>query len=225
MESMGCRGVIFDLDGVLVDSAACIERHWRRWSLRHRLDPMEVMQVAHGRRTAETVRLVAPHLDAEEEAREIGEREALDLDGVRTVPGARELLGALPPGAWGVVTSGTRAVASARLAHCALPLPPILISAEDVRRGKPHPEGYLSAAERLGLDPPDCIVVEDSPPGIDAGRAAGMRVIGVATTHALEEIAHADVRVHRLSEIVLTSAGLAGGTELRLSVPRGVGTV
>jgi sugar-phosphatase len=141
-----------------------------------------------------------------------------DLDGVRVIPGARQLLDALPPRAWAIVTSGTLAVASARLTHAGLPFPSVLISADAVKQGKPHPEGYLSAAAAMGLPPEDCIVIEDSPPGVDAGHAAGMRVIGVLSTHTPEELAHADLQVRRLSEIRVTSPGAADGTGLRLDL-------
>jgi sugar-phosphatase len=215
-----CGAVLFDLDGVLVDSTACIERHWRRWAERHRLDPAEVLRVAHGRRTVETIGLVAPHLSVEDEAGTLEEGAATDLDGVRVVPGARELLDALPPHAWAIVTSGTLPVARGRLTHAGLPVPRVLVSADSVKRGKPHPEGYLAAAAEMGIPPGDGVVVEDSPPGVDAGHAAGLRVIGVLSTHTSEELARADVQVRRLGEIHYTPRGAADGIDLDLD-PRG----
>src|SRR5690606_1782193 len=135
--------------------------------------PDYVIRVAHGRRTLETIRLVAPHLPAEEESARLAAHEALQTEGIYKIPGARELLSSIS-GPWGVVTSGPRPVATLRIRHTALPFPPVLVCADDVRAGKPEPEGYLTAASRLGVNPSDCIVVEDAPPGIEAARQAGM---------------------------------------------------
>src|SRR5262245_48455928 len=148
MKSLQCDAIIFDLDGVLIDSTPCIERHMRRWAAEHGLYAATVLSLAHGRRTAETIRLAAPRLDAEIEA-----AEAADTEGVVDMPGARALLATLPATAWAIATSNSRRTAIMRLQHTRLPIPRVLISAEAVQQGKPHPEAYLAAAAQLGVDP------------------------------------------------------------------------
>jgi len=175
--------ILFDLDGVLVDSTECVERSWRTWAARRGLDPERVMQVAHGRRTIETVSLVAPHLSLADEVAALEGVEAHTTEGVYEIPGARELLERLPRDAWAIVTSGVRAVATLRITHTGLPMPRALVCADEIHRGKPDPEGYLTAAARLGRAPADCVVIEDTPPGLEAARAAGMRSIGIAGTY------------------------------------------
>jgi sugar-phosphatase len=219
---LSCDAVLFDLDGVLVDSAEVVERTWRRWAGRHGLDPADVIRAAHGRRTIETVRLLAPHLAADDEVAALAASESTETDGVYEVPGARELLESLPPRSWAVVTSGIRPVAELRLRHTQLPTPPVLVTADEVRHGKPHPEGYLTAAARLGVDPARCIVVEDTPPGIDAAHAGGMRVVAVASTYEPEALATADALVPALGWLRVERSGHAG---LRLTlVPPRVGS-
>jgi sugar-phosphatase len=198
-----CDAVLFDLDGVLVDSTEVVERTWRRWAARHGLDPDAVVHAAHGRRTIETVHLVAPHLAATDEVAALAASESAETDGVYEVPGARELLASLPPRSWAVVTSGIRPVAELRMRHTMLPAPPVLVTADQVQHGKPHPEGYLTAAVRLGVEPTRCIVVEDTPPGIEAARAAGMRVVGVASTYERAALAAADAVVSTLSQLTI----------------------
>jgi sugar-phosphatase len=175
---------LFDLDGVLVDSRLAVERAWRGWAVERGLDAAAVVARLHGRRAIDVVRLVAPHLDAAAEKQALVARELGDSDGVVAAPGAAPLLASLPPAAWAIVTSGTRAIATARLRQARLPIPDVLITADDVAQGKPHPEGYLRAAARLAAAAARCIVVEDAPAGVAAGRAADMTVIGVAPTAA-----------------------------------------
>jgi sugar-phosphatase len=198
-----CDAILFDLDGVLVDSIHCILRHWKSWADRHSIDMDKIISVFHGLRTVEAIRLVAPHLDAEKEAKELIAREAVDPAGVVPIEGARQLLTGLPEGAWGIVTSGTLQVAKARLVHTQLPVPKILVTADDVRQGKPAPEPYLVGARRLGLSADRCAVIEDAPAGIRSGKKAGMTVIGVATTHKREELLEerADIVFERLIDL------------------------
>jgi mannitol-1-/sugar-/sorbitol-6-phosphatase len=177
-----CSACLFDLDGVLVDSRAVVERVCRRWAEHHGLDPETVIRVAHGRRTSDTVRTLAPQLDQAREVAWLDEMELTDVDGLRAVPGVRQLLAALPAGAWAVVTSCGRDLAELRLSSVGLPIPAIMVTSEDVSRGKPSPEGYRLGARRLGVPATDCIVFEDAPPGIEAGSAAGARVIALNTT-------------------------------------------
>jgi sugar-phosphatase len=208
-----CEAVLFDLDGVLVDSAEVVERTWRRWAGRHGLDPADVIRTAHGRRTIETVRLLAPHLAADDEVATLAASESTETHGIHEVPGARELLESLPPRSWAVVTSGIRPVAELRLRHTHLPTPPVLVTADQVRHGKPHPEGFLTAAARLGVDPARCIVVEDAPPGIEAAHAAGMRAVAIASTYDPRALAAADAVVP-----VLASLQIARSSEDRLTI-------
>jgi len=201
MPTFSCRALLLDLDGVLVDSADVIRRNWTRWASGHGLDAAQVVRTAQGRRTIETVRLVAPHLDADVEAAALVGDEATETEGVRQVPGARELIAALPAGSWAVVTSALRMAAEARLRYVGLPLPAVLVAADEVANGKPHPEGYLAAARRLGVPAADCTVVEDAPAGVEAAHAGGMRVLGLATSHAASELAAADAVVGTLALI------------------------
>lgn len=200
---MHCRAILFDLDGVLVDSAAVVERVWNRWRERHGLDLPDLVRRAHGRRSMETIREVAPHLDADAEVRWLENAELSDTEGLAALPGAHEALTALAERERAVVTSGGRPLATLRLGHVGLPIPKVLITAEDLREGKPSPEGYLAAAERLRIDPTDCIVVEDTPPGIEAGNAAGARVVAVATTFPVERLRHAERIVPSLAALAL----------------------
>jgi sugar-phosphatase len=180
--------LLFDLDGVLIDSTGNIIRHWRNWAEHHGLDFEAILRTAHGVRSVETIRRYAPGLDAEQEAARIEALEVADTDGVVAMPGARALLEGLPAGKWAIVTSGTEALARARLNRAGLPIPQVLVTADDVHNGKPAPDPYLLGAQRLGIQPAQGIVLEDAEAGIRAGRAAGMRVIGIAGTHPPESL-------------------------------------
>ena len=217
MTHLICDAVLFDLDGVLIDSTSCITRHWSAWASQHGLDLAKVMQAAHGVRTIETMRLVAPHLDVEAEAARFTAREVADTDGVVVIDGAARLLSGLPQDAWGIVTSGSDRLARARLARAALPVPGTLVTADDVHEGKPAPEPYLVGAERLGIPVARCVVVEDAPAGIEAACAAGMRVIGVASTHAPEELLGTEAVAGQLSDLSI-SAGEGDGTRLTIRI-------
>jgi mannitol-1-/sugar-/sorbitol-6-phosphatase len=214
MPSISCHALLFDLDGVLVDSTECVTRIWRHWAQVNSLNPEEILAVAHGRRTIDTLRLVAPHLAREAEVARLAESEANDTAGVYEVPGARALLQSLPPTAWAVITAGLRRVATLRLRHTNLPEPLVLITAEDLHHGKPDPEGYLAAAARLDVRPKDCVVVEDAPAGLDAARAAGMRAIALTTTHSAEQLMVANWGLRFLSQL----HAIHSGGELRLEL-------
>jgi mannitol-1-/sugar-/sorbitol-6-phosphatase len=182
--TLTCRAVLLDLDGVLVDSSVVVHRHWTRWGMQHRLDPDQVMKVAHGRRPIDTVGLLLPdHPDPATEAQAIVDGESTDFDGLVILPGVQAFVGSLPANAWTVCTSGPRPIATARLRFAQLPIPPAIVTGDDVTRGKPHPEPYQRGAANLQIATADCVVVEDSPAGIRAGVAAGCRVIGLQTTH------------------------------------------
>lgn len=203
MLTMNCQAILFDLDGTLVDSATRVQRLWLNWSRKHAIDPQYLLEVMHGRRADETIRIVAPHLSVQDEFLTLEEEEILDMDGVQPYSGAQELLSQLSSKQWAIVTSGTRRVAGARLRHVGLPTPDVFITAEDVTSGKPAPDGYLLAARRLNLEPRDCVVIEDAPAGIQAGKAAGMRVIATRTTLTREALSQADNVIHHLSDIKL----------------------
>lgn len=202
--------LLLDLDGTVVDSRAVVLRHWRRFCERHGLQLDAVASVVHGVRTADAIAQVAPHLDAAAEARRFDAEEELDVDGLEPVPGAVALLASLPPGRWGIVTSGHRTLATRRLAAVGLPVPEVLVCGDEVRHGKPHPEGYRTGAERLGVVPSACVAVEDAPPGIAAARAAGMAVVAVTVTHDPAELRDADAVIASLDELPAAVAGLRG---------------
>lgn len=182
MPSLPCRGVLFDMDGVLVDSTPAVARVWSGWAREHGFDPDEVVKRAHGRPSITTIQELLPLGDHEAEDREVERREIADLEGVIPLPGALQLLLALPSDRWAIVTSCTRQLAGVRIAAAGLPNPKHLVTATDVKHGKPDPEPYLKGAQILGVPAGDCIVIEDAPAGVRAGRAAGARVIAVRTT-------------------------------------------
>jgi mannitol-1-/sugar-/sorbitol-6-phosphatase len=166
------------------------------------LDADEVMAIAHGRRTEDTLRELGFSDDLAAEVDRVEGAEIADASDVTAFAGAAGAIASLPPTAWAVVTSGTRGLATARLAAAGLPLPAVLVTADDVAAGKPDPEGYLEAARRLGVPPADCLVIEDAPAGVQAALAAGMRVVALPTTHTAEELAAATL-VAPWDEIVL----------------------
>ena len=207
MPTISCAAILFDLDGVLVDSTRAVDREWRAWARRKGVDGDAIMAIAHGVRTIEVIRQVAPHLDAESEARIIENEEAHDREGVVVMPGAVELVRSIPERRWGVVTSGSRLLASARLRFCGLPVPRVLITADDVSNGKPHPEPYLKGAERLGILPKDCLVIEDAPAGIQSAQAGGMKVLAITSTYRPEVLGHADGVIGELARVQVNSNG------------------
>ena len=207
MNQLTCQAVIFDLDGVLVDSTAVVEGTWRRWAASHGLDFEQVMQVAHGRPARDTIRLIAPHLDSEAEAARLAAEEAHETNGLVRIEGAVQLVSSLPKDRWAVATSGTREIATTRLTFADVIIPAVLVTADDVERGKPDPQAYALAAERLGVLPKSCAVIEDAPAGIQGARAAGMPVIAVATTYPCEALHDADAVVECLSDIRASTDG------------------
>ena len=177
-----------DLDGVLIDSTPAVARVWKKWAARHGFDPEEVAKLAHGRPSIESIRELLPQVNAEEENRIVERAEIEDIAGVVPLPGAQELLRALPPERWTIVTSCTRALAEVRLRAAGLKIPEKMVTWSEVRNGKPHPEPYLKGAEMLGLKAADCVVLEDVPAGIRSGKSAGARVIAVRTTAPEEDL-------------------------------------
>jgi mannitol-1-/sugar-/sorbitol-6-phosphatase len=203
-----CRGVLFDLDGVLVDSTPAVARVWAGWAREHGFDPDEVVKKAHGRPSITTIRELLPNADHVAEDREVERREIADTDGVIPLPGALELLQALPLERWAIVTSCTRALAHVRIAAAGLPKPKHLVTATDVKNGKPDPEPYLKGAQFLGVPASECIVFEDAPAGIRAGKAAAARVLALRTTAPDAELqqAGADWIVDNCADLFLDSS-------------------
>jgi sugar-phosphatase len=192
---MRAPALLSDLDGVLVDSTGSVERAWRRWAEANGIVYADIARRLHGVPSRQTIAAVAPQLDAAHEAAMLDAVQADDLEGVVALPGAAELLGDLYGSPVGIVTSCDRRLAHARLSAAGIAAPPVLVTSDQVERGKPDPEAYLLGAERIGRDPGDCVVIEDAPAGIAAGKAAGMRVVAVLTTHAADELRQADAVV------------------------------
>jgi sugar-phosphatase len=182
MTKIGCKGILFDLDGVLADSTPAVARVWTLWANKHGFDPAETVRRAHGRPSLTTIRELLPNADHGAQNSAVERMEIEDLDDVVAMPGAVELLHKLPAGRWTIVTSCTRPLALVRLHAAGLPVPAKLITANDITIGKPNPEPYLKGAEILGLAATDCVVIEDAPAGIRAGKAAGAKVIALQTT-------------------------------------------
>jgi sugar-phosphatase len=203
-----CAAILFDLDGVLIDSTRSVERQWCIWARERGIDEERVVAVAHGVRAIEVIQTVAPHLDAASEVRILEGRESADYEGVAVMPGAVELVRSIPDGRWGVVTSGTRHLATARLKLAGIPAPRVLVTADDVANGKPHPEPYLKGAEHLGVDPRQCLVIEDAPAGIRAAHAGGMKALGLTSTFTASALSEADAVVQKLRQIQVRPDGV-----------------
>lgn len=199
--TLTCQAILFDLDGVLVDSTPSVARVWTRWALAHGIDPQHAIAHAHGRRSIETVRALTPQLNAEKENLRVEQMEIEDKEGVTALPGAARLLTNLPQNRFAIVTSATRPLARARIGYADLRLPEHLIAADDVTEGKPSPEPYLKGAALLGFEPQDCIVIEDAPAGISSARAAGMRVIALPNTYPVDELAGSTAIVRSLEDL------------------------
>ena len=216
MPTFVCSAILFDLDGVLVDSTRAVDREWREWAAKKGVDGDAIMAIAHGVRTVEVIRRVAPHLDADAEAAMIENHEAGDQRGVTVMPGSIDLVRSIPEGRWGVVTSGSRLLATNRLRFCGLPVPEVLVTSDDVTHGKPHPEPYLKGAGRLGFSPADCLVIEDAPAGIQSARAAGTTVIGITSTYGVSALEQANAVIRKLGQIEVTVNGAGKlGVEVR----------
>jgi sugar-phosphatase len=211
------RGLLFDNDGVLVDSDAAVARSWTRWAIEHGLAPASVLEIVHGRRSADTVALLVSEGARARSTALIDRYEIEHSVSVTAIAGAAELLAGLPTSAWAVVTSGSRPLASARLVAAGLPLPTVWVTAEDVERGKPDPQGYLAAARALGVEPSAALVLEDSAAGIAAGMASGAAVLGISE-RALDT--PAPVVVRDLTGARWTGEGLALPADAVLRAPR-----
>ena len=188
MVKISCQAILFDMDGVLIDSTPAVARVWWKWALERGLDPETVVHMAHGRPSRTTIGELLPNSDIDAEDREVERREMEDIEGLVLLPGAQALLSSLPLDRWTIATSCTRPLAEVRLRAVGLPIPTNLITSNDVKNGKPHPEPYQKAASILGFSASDCIVIEDAPAGVRAGKAAGARVIAFPTTMAVHHL-------------------------------------
>jgi sugar-phosphatase len=182
------KGLLFDNDGVIVSSIASVNRCWRRWAEHYGVLNASEVQIEHGTRAVEIMEELAPCVDKEEGLRLIEDMEIADTDDLEVLPGVRALLECLPKERWAIVSSATWRLLIGRLKAAKLPVPERIVSGDRVVNGKPHPEPYLRGAAMVGAEPAECIVVEDAPTGVGAGKAAGCRVMGVLGTHSVEEL-------------------------------------
>ncbi len=219
MFQLTCDAILFDLDGVLVDSAPVIARQWQRWATIRGIEMAAIQRIWHGRRAFEIIGEVAPHLDIAAESSWMRDAEAADVEGVTVHRGVIALLASLPKDAWAIATSGPRAVATARLQAAGLPTPTIFVTGDDVRNGKPHPEPYLLAAQQLGVDAKRCVVIEDAVAGIEAGLAAGAQVIAVPTSYPIDELQRATAVIAHIADLQVTISTNTDG-RLTLQGPR-----
>ncbi|SRR6266481_2287697 len=219
MTLIQCRAVLFDMDGVLVDSTPAVARVWTDWALKHGFDPNEVVRKAHGRPSLATIIELLPKGDHHAENREVERREIEDIADVVALPGALTLLQAIPQHRWAVVTSATRALAEVRLRAAGLPIPRHLVTASDLQCGKPFPDPYLKGAEILGIVAAECVVAEDAASGVQSGKAAGARVLALLTTSTEDELlsAGADWIADDLSALTLAPEVKTTGLAFLLS--------
>jgi len=195
--------VLFDLDGTLIDSTSVVDRCWRQWALEWALPDFVVV---HGVPARQVLADVVPADQVEAAFARIEQLEVAELDGITILPGARAALAAVGADRSAIVTSGTRPLAHARLRYTGLPAPEVVITPEDTPVGKPHPDPYLAAARRLGVDPRDCLVVEDAPAGLAAALSAGCRRLGLTSTHERAELV-ADAVADSLADVELVRDG------------------
>jgi len=219
--SVRCKGVLFDMDGILISSLGSVERSWTKWAVSRGVDPAHALSIAHGCRSIETVAILRPDLDAAIENEIVEKMEMDDTDGVEVLPGVHALLAALPANRWTVVTSATGPLARVRLGTGGIPTPARIVTADDVSEGKPHPAPYLAGAALLGFKPEECVVFEDAASGTKAGRAAGCTVIATTFSHSIESLGAAHYLIPDLTGVEVTTLPGDEGLELRfVALPR-----
>jgi mannitol-1-/sugar-/sorbitol-6-phosphatase len=211
------KGLLFDMDGVLISSLGSVERSWQTWAERHGLDVRETIKTAHGMRAIETVRTLKPDADHAAELKVIEDLEVGDNDGLEVLEGVTSILQSVPQKFWTIVTSATERLARSRLAFAGIPVPRRIVTADVVIHGKPHPEPYLKGAEILGVAPADCVVIEDSTSGAKAGHAAGCKVLATTFSHRIDQLAAADWIVESLASVRITILSADEGLELEFT--------
>lgn len=213
---ISARCLLFDMDGTLVDSTRAVEHVWGRWAESHGIPFADFRHTMHGRRASDIMRsIVPPHLDADEELKTIDSDELIETEGIVPIPGAVGLLASLPRGSWALVTSAQLPLARVRMAAAGLPLPDVIVSADDIREGKPNPACYRLAMERLGCRPEDAVVFEDAAAGLAAGHAAGCRTIALATTQPASRL-DGEAWLPELSPLVVDRVDPDGRLHLRV---------
>jgi sugar-phosphatase len=212
-----CKGVLFDMDGILISSLGSVERSWTTWATMRGIDPAYACKMAHGCRSIETVAKLRPDLDSEAENKIIEDMEVADTVGITLLPGVLDLLAALPKNRWTVVTSATERLARVRLAAGGVPVPEQLITADQVTQGKPHPAPYLAGAALLGFAPEECVVFEDAASGTKAGRAAGCTVVATTFSHPIETLSAAHYLIEDVTGIRVTPLPGDEGLLLKLT--------
>jgi sugar-phosphatase len=210
---VSAKGILFDMDGVLISSIEAAVRNWKRWAKRYGVPNPDEFVIPHGVRSIDLVKMLRPDIDPQEGQRVIEDMEVEDVADLKVLPGVKALLESLPPERWAIVTSATRRLLLARLKAAGLPIPERIITGEMVERGKPDPEPYRRGAELLGFRPDECVVVEDAPAGVGAGKAAGCRVLGVLGSHSAAELVEADWVVGSLEGLAVSTS--LDGLELR----------
>jgi len=212
------KGLLFDMDGVLISSIASATRCWKRWAKLYNVPNADNFVLPHGRPARDIVIMLRPDIDPDEGLRVIEDMEIEDVGDIEVLPGVRELLASLPPDRWTVVTSCTRRLLEARLRAAGLPEPPKLVSADDISKGKPDPEPYIRGAEALGFKPEDCIVVEDATSGVESGIAAGCRVLAVLSSTPRTELKAATWIARSLAVVKVTAD--ADGLQVKIPLAR-----
>ena len=198
---INCKAILFDMDGILISSIGSVERSWTKWAFLRGVDPALARTTAHGRRAVETIAKLRPDLDSDAELKVIEDLEVADNEGLTVLPGVLDLLAALPANRWTVVTSATERLTRIRLAAGGIPVPERLVTADQVTRGKPHPEPFLAGAALLGVEPAECVVFEDSSSGAKSGRDAGCTVVATTFSHPVETLNAAQYLVRDLTGV------------------------
>jgi len=218
MSEIRCKAILFDMDGTLVDSTAIVERAWGNWAARHNLSLSDILAFSHGRPTISTLEQFRPGQDHTSDLEELARFEENETAGILAVPGAAEILDTMQRQnhPWALVTSAWRKLAETRVLAAGLPFPTVIVPIDEIQNGKPDPEGFLHAAAQLGVAPQDCIVFEDTRPGIDAGLRAGMQVIALLTTCPAEQLNH-DPLIRDFRDVQIQAEGDFLNIHLRIS--------
>lgn len=208
------KGLLFDMDGVLISSIGSVERSWARWGQMRGVNAAETIKHSHGKRAIEIVRLLRPDLDDQAEMKIVEDMEIEDYEGLKVLRGVDRVVHSVPQQYWTIVTSATDKLARSRLGHAGIPVPEHLVNAEMVVNGKPDPEPYSKGAELLGLRPEECVVIEDATAGVESGHRAGCKVIATLFSHSIDQLSLADWVVDSLGDLHVTV--LAGNEGLEL---------